>query len=210
MIQIKVQLSHIKNPAIWRNLVVPTRVTFFELHHYIQIAFGLCNYHLFEFTKYGRFFTIDLEVFRSDEDTFSLVRPFPIDADKTLVLPYLKEYGNMDYSYDFGDGWEFKITLMKEGIKDNNTSPRVVGYRGENIPEDSGGVEGLLTIRAASKNPESEDYQSLLEWNPLIEQPFDLEEVNEELADFYKDLEDTILLVEQMDSDEFGYGPYLI
>lgn len=48
MLSIKITLYKTK-PAIWRKVLVPSAVTFFDLHHIIQISMGWKNSHLFEF-----------------------------------------------------------------------------------------------------------------------------------------------------------------
>ena len=48
ILQLKITLQRIK-PDIWRRVEVKDDITFFELHHVIQIAMGWWNAHLFEF-----------------------------------------------------------------------------------------------------------------------------------------------------------------
>ena len=51
-IRIKISLDK-TIPLIWRELLVPIDITFYKLHHAIQIAMGWTNSHLFEFTIEG-------------------------------------------------------------------------------------------------------------------------------------------------------------
>ncbi|MGF3072265.1 plasmid pRiA4b ORF-3 family protein [Facklamia sp. P12934] len=194
MIQLKVQLVGIKNPAIWRNMIVPDRTTFFELHCFIQCAFGLEDRHLFSFQKYGTQLEIDLEISRDYDFSDAIANLIKKDAEKTLVLPYLYEYSSINYTYDFGDNWEFKITLMKEDVANGGIFPQVVASKGENIPEDCGGVGGLENLRELSKTPDSKEFKRLCEWNPSIGQDFNKENVNQELQDLYNKREGAILL----------------
>jgi hypothetical protein len=48
IILLKISLDNTK-PLIWRKILVEKRITFYELHHIIQIAMGWTNSHLFEF-----------------------------------------------------------------------------------------------------------------------------------------------------------------
>lgn len=186
MFQVKVQLKEIKSPSIWRNLILPNRITFFELHHIIQITFGLFDMHLFNFTKKSHSFVINLEYMRDEYFNSYNEGINYVDADKTLVLPYLLELNTLDYTYDFGDNWEFKITLMKVNVITSEEVPSVVSFRGENISEDCGGPGGLEEIRELSKTPESKEYQEWVKWNPRILEDYDLPRVNKRLAKFYR------------------------
>ena len=51
-LRIKISLNK-TNPLIWRELLVSRDITFYRLHHAIQIAMGWTNSHLFEFTIEG-------------------------------------------------------------------------------------------------------------------------------------------------------------
>nr|WP_276931980.1 plasmid pRiA4b ORF-3 family protein [Globicatella sulfidifaciens] len=186
MFQVKVQLKEIKSPPIWRNLILPNRITFFELHHIIQIAFGLYDMHLFNFTKKSYPFEINLEYMRDEYFNSYNEGINYVDADKTLVFPYLLELNSLDYTYDFGDNWEFKITLMKVKVTTSEEVPSVVSFRGENISEDCGGPGGLEEIRELAKTPDSKEYQEWVKWNPRILEDYDLPRVNKRLAKFYR------------------------
>ena len=48
ILRMKISLADIK-PLIWRRIEVKDDITFYELHHIIQIVTGWWNAHLFEF-----------------------------------------------------------------------------------------------------------------------------------------------------------------
>ena len=54
-IRIKISLDK-TNPLIWRELLVSRDITFYKLHHAVQIAMGWTNSHLFEFDTFGSAF----------------------------------------------------------------------------------------------------------------------------------------------------------
>ena len=46
---IKIRLDHVR-PLIWRDLIIPSEITFKDLSDIIQEIFGLLNYHLYSFS----------------------------------------------------------------------------------------------------------------------------------------------------------------
>ena len=98
IIQLKITLDKTK-PAIWRRIQVERAITFFELHHIIQIAFGWKNYHLHEFD-------IDQHKIGASEDYMKNVPSTDegvIDS-RIVTLNLIVEPGEIfSYMYDFGD-----------------------------------------------------------------------------------------------------------
>ena len=102
-IQIKVTLLGTE-PAIWRRIVIPSAISFFDLHHILQISMGWKNSHLFEFHAGDyRIGYIDEEFEDSDELADALV----VQADLLLG----KEKATCIYVYDFGDHWEHALEV---------------------------------------------------------------------------------------------------
>ena len=50
-IQLKIQLRNVTKPPVWRRVLIPSDITFLELHYIIQAAFGWYNEHLFKFQQ---------------------------------------------------------------------------------------------------------------------------------------------------------------
>ena len=55
--KIVIEDSH---PPIWRRVIIPDKVTFFDVHRIIQILFGWEDMHLHEFTLPGWFLFVSL------------------------------------------------------------------------------------------------------------------------------------------------------
>jgi hypothetical protein len=160
--QLKVTLLDTK-PPIWRRVLVDGGGTLDHLHEVIQAAFGWWNYHLHEFevgrTRYG--------VPDPDEDWGEP----PRDERRTRLDAIAGEGSSFRYTYDFGDGWDHKITVEKVLPTDtSSTVPACIDGRRACPPEDCGGTWGyreLLEILANRTHPEHDERR---EW---IGRPFD-------------------------------------
>jgi Plasmid pRiA4b ORF-3-like protein len=140
--QLKVTLLDTK-PPIWRRVLVDGASTLDHLHEVIQAAFGWWNYHLHEFevgrTRYG--------VPDPDEDWGEP----PRDERRTRLDAIAGEGSSFQYTYDFGDSWDHKITVEKVLPADVATVPACIDGRRACPPEDCGGTWGyrdLLEILA--------------------------------------------------------------
>ena len=92
------------------------------------------------------------------------------------------EKDTLTYEYDFGDGWEHKITLEKKLPFDRSMQlPRCLKGRRACPPEDCGGPWGYETLLAAIRDPQGEDDEELLEWvgDEFDPERFSVDEINE-------------------------------
>jgi hypothetical protein len=144
------------DPLIWRELEVPTSVTFKVLHDIIQIVMDWDDYHLWEFTVGEQRFGLPME-----EDFGATPRR---DAPKVRLRDVLTpRKAVIDYTYDFGDNWEVRLTVTD--IRQGDISqyyPRLVRGEWAAPPEDCGGLPGfyeLLDSLADPKHP-GHDYAS--------------------------------------------------
>lgn len=181
IIQLKISLQH-SNPPIWRRIQVPKSITFFDLHHVIQIAMGWTNSHLFEFIIHG--YTLGWTGDAENENEQS------IDANSVvlgLVLNHPDE--KFEYIYDFGDWWEHLIEVEALLSKDEKKIyPVCINGELRCPTEDSGGMDGFyrnLEIIRDKNHPEYNDTKTWLGkgYNP---KKFDIEKVNKELPNFKK------------------------
>jgi hypothetical protein len=143
VLQLKVQLQGIR-PPIWRRIQVPATCTFWELHCAVQDSMGWFDSHLHVFEVVNRRTGAVDRIGVPDPEFFDDVK-----ADWTVkVRSYLaapKSWAR--YLYDFGDGWEHRITLEKVLPKTDGTAyPACVTGRRACPPEDCGGVRGYSEI----------------------------------------------------------------
>ncbi|EHG32779.1 IS1096 element passenger TnpR family protein [Enterocloster clostridioformis] len=175
--QLKITIKGSK-PPIWRRVVVPEQFTFCQLHQAIQGAFGWCDYHLhkFEFKKPGLLIRETWE-----EDDLAESRGCDVLEEGTQIGTLITENPRFIYTYDFGDTWEHQILMEKE-VEYEYSYPQVLKYKGDNIPEDCGGIGSYYDLLDKLDDPEAEDHDLMEEW--ACQQgmgEYDLDEVNANL-----------------------------
>lgn len=169
--QIKVTLNGVR-PPIWRRLQVSSATRLPELHDIIQISMGWTDSHLHMFVAGDRQYGVPDPDFEDET--------IPEEGVQINAL-LKKEKDSVIYEYDFGDGWQHKVTLEK--IIDDapgRAVPRCIAGRRTCPPEDVGGIWGyeeFLTAYADKTHPEHEEF---VEWAGEYFDPerFDVEEVN--------------------------------
>jgi hypothetical protein len=133
--------------------------------------------HLFQFNKDGKSYGL------IDEDDF--YSESMVDADETLLHELnLKEGDTLNYEYDFGDSWLHTLKLQKIVSSEEGLPP--VAFAGANACpfEDCGGASAYMVLKEALLHPKNEEEREMRDtmgdFDPTF---FDLEEVNEILAD---------------------------
>jgi hypothetical protein len=169
ILQLRIALEGIE-PAIWRRILVPSEITFFELHKIIQRAMGWkdCHQHQFISNSGG---------------------PLKPSQEKVLRIGQSAkaEGACFRYEYDFGDGWNHFVLIEKIlPPDDRGKSPVCLAGARACPPEDCGGVPGyeeLLEILADPSHPERAER---LKWlgSPFDAAHFDLAATNKKLARF--------------------------
>lgn len=145
-------------PRIWRRIQVPSTYTFFDMH----VTMGWENIHLHQF---------DMQDSQTGEK-ITIGKPIPkgqfsygldiIPQDQAKIADYfvairMKGY----YLYDFGDGWNHKVTLEKIFDPEANVKyPRCVAGKRHCPPEDCGGIEGYKELLEILTNPNHEEYNA--------------------------------------------------
>jgi hypothetical protein len=166
LLRVRVELKEIL-PPIWREILVPARYSFWDLHVAIQDAMGWWDYHLHEFRLRDREGGEQVLVGIPTEEGFEDA-PEVLPGWQIPVTEYLSAPGDRaEYEYDFGDSWLHEVTL--QGVE-----PRVKGQRYPRCvagtracpPEDCGGVPGYQSVVEALLDPEHPEHQALSEWIP--------------------------------------------
>lgn len=121
------------HPPVWRRVIIPDQITFFELHKIIQILFDWDDAHLHGFHIPSDDIVID------DEGGFDPWGNHYNDFDTNIDF-FFKNYKWIRYIYDFGDDWRHKINIEKYEPDYKERFPKLVKYKGDNFMEDSGGV----------------------------------------------------------------------
>jgi Plasmid pRiA4b ORF-3-like protein len=176
-VQLRIELLRIK-PHVWRRVIVPETVTLARLHTILQAAMGWTESHLHGYEIANRRYGIE------DPDWPSSVPK--LDERRARLKSIIDEQvKDFTYLYDFGDGWEHRVTIEGLVASEMGRQPSVC-TAGESAcpPEDVGGEPGYETFLAAIADPRNERHVELKEWigYPFDPHAFDLNAVNQKLA----------------------------
>jgi hypothetical protein len=177
--QIKITLIGSK-PPIWRTVLVPDDIKLGAFHEVIQTVMGWTESHLHQFIANKQFYGMiddDLDMGMDVED----------ETKYKLSQLLTKEKDSLVYEYDFGDSWEHKILLEKILPFDAKTVLPVC-LKGKRAcpPEDCGGIWGYGDLLITISDPKHPEYEEMMEWlgGEFDPEAFDLEEINENLAEY--------------------------
>ena len=177
---LRVVLSSVSKPPVWRTLRVPSDIKLGKLHRALQAAFGWSNDHLHSFK------TQPYVGFSTNPFFGKIGADGGISDARVLYQAVLVEGAKFDYVYDFGDWWSHKITVEKI-MGPDGLAPRIecLGGKGACPPEDCGGPSGYRTIKDVLQDPSHPQYARIVEWlgtHSLDPNAFSLEETNKRLA----------------------------
>lgn len=173
--QFKVTLMGI-TPPIWRSVHVDGDCTLAQLHHFLQVAMGWENSHLYMFRvgskRYG---PLDVD----DDDELGL-----LDATRTRLAAALPGVGTtFIYAYDYGDNWQHELLLEAIMPALDMTYPRCIAGERRCPPEDVGGIGGYANYLEAMAGPNHAEHEEMMMWRgPFDPEEFFVERVNHELA----------------------------
>jgi hypothetical protein len=175
VVQLRIELLEVE-PAVWRRLLVPGGVKLAKLHEMLQAAMGWSDSHLHAFrfgaTIYGMLDDEEDDEEEGDEAAATLLDA--LDEGNEPIDEFV-------YEYDFGDGWEHRVTVERRLPED--TALRVaVCLDGQHAcpPEDVGGPDGYAAFLVAMADPSHEEHVDFMEWvgGPFDPTWFDLGEAN--------------------------------
>ena len=164
-------------PPVWRDFVVPSRLSLGELHTVLQIVMGWEDYHLHQFEIGGARYAIPDD---EDPDWGLPTR----DEDLTRLGDVAPAHATFSYEYDFGDSWDHTIDVRSisriAGDDANPEIPRCTAGARACPPEDAGGTWGYKELLEAARDPSHEEHESSLTWMGAGFDPerFDLDAVN--------------------------------
>ncbi len=154
-------------PPVTRVLDVPADIRLDRLHAVLQAALGWADYHLWEL--------------RARDVGWGVPDPDwpdgPHDARKTTLWQAIEDTGarTLTYLYDFGDGWEHTIKILRfDDAEPGRKYPVLIEASGRCPPEDVGGPWGYADFLDAIADPDHEQHDDIKEW---YEGDFDPEDV---------------------------------
>ncbi len=163
-------------PIIFRTLLVPDILTFYQLHCILQLSFGWTNSHCHQFESP---FEPNVSITNLGESYDATEKI--IDSRKVKIRPYLHLNAFIMYTYDMGDHWQHGIFVEKVSeVKPGNTHPVCLEGAKSCPPEDCGGMHGYWNLVAAMKKGKGPDFQEYVRWLGYVYNPlaFDLAAIN--------------------------------
>ncbi|UXI70312.1 plasmid pRiA4b ORF-3 family protein [Tahibacter amnicola] len=177
MAHLRVELRHV-DPLVWREFVVPVSVTLRKLHQILLTVMGWSGGHLHLFTAGHDQYGVPDPDFDGDD---------VLDEARVRLSTLIRHRKTFTYLYDFGDGWEHKITV-KRVTPAIGPCPHPFFLVGENAcpPEDIGGPPGYSHFLTVMASPDHESHQEMVEWHGALFDPkhFDAEAVGSALRAF--------------------------
>ncbi len=184
--QLKITIKD-SHPPIWRRVIVPEHITFYDLDNIIEALFGWTHSHLFEFDFYNR------------GATFA-GNPMALEDEESdaweCIDDWMEEGLTFLYTYDFGDDWIHTVKVEK--IVDYDARyPKVLKYKGPNMIEDCGGIWGFERYRDEAEEFDMEDINEMFQhWDLSVAMPVVHED--EDWMDAEYDEGDMIAMLEDM------------
>jgi len=173
--QMKIRIE-LEGWDVWRRVLVPSTYSFRHLHNIIQIVFDWQNCHLHEFYAHKQDAKTMHIIMDDDPETLQWI-DFDIRDVVQERFVALKDifpvYDNVEYVYDFGDGWQHTFTIEKV-MRSNEFKATYLDGNGERPPEDvggSGGYQEYKDIMADEKHPEHENMKAWAETQKERELP---------------------------------------
>ncbi len=136
--QLKITIKGSK-PPIWRRILVPKGITFENLHQIIQTAFCWSDEHLYQF----EFRSEGVRIIPDKENGSPKFQNYLSDERIDGLLSGASKF---TYTYDFGDNWEHVIQVEDMTEEYAESYAQVIKYKGDNIPENCGGITGYYEL----------------------------------------------------------------
>ena len=152
-----------------RTLVVPSNLNFYQLHRILQDAFEWHDCHLHQFVltrdEYERPMKIIQPEFMKNEDWLALDESLEsTDSTTVTVREIFESQKNLDYEYDFGDGWIHTIKLKRFIPNCTTPYPHCTEAIGDAPMEDSGGPYGFDEKMKILNDPDHPEHEWISEW----------------------------------------------
>lgn len=162
----------------WREIEIPATCTFLDLHVAIQRIFNWYDEHLFSFhTKArGRKLHIEEAAFIDPScEVFAEPDVAVVEASRIQLGDVFPRTRTARYEYDYGDGWEHRVKVVKTIANSTLTAPRLADGNGDAPPEDVGGIGGFEHFLMVMADPEHPEHRDLFAWAmSQMAEPFDL------------------------------------
>jgi len=165
-LRFEIELTEIA-PRVWREIVVPARFSFWDLHVAIQDAMSWQDSHLHSFRGVRISGDDSCWVGIPDEEDWEGLPP-TMPGWHVPLLEHFRMPGDVaEYEYDFGDSWLHVVTLtaIERRVK-GAPYPCCTGGARACPPEDCGGVPGYAQLLDALLDPHHPEHEEIMAWIP--------------------------------------------
>lgn len=148
-------------PTVWRTFTVRSDVSLAVLSDYLTIIMGWNGSHLHHFRMPNSAPFEYNEPQASSPDT-----NYAYNEENLRLDQLVRQAGDwFDFDYDFGDGWNHKVTLVKTLPLGGQAPISLLDGANACPPDDCGGPHGYRRVLAAlhTSNPSQEQLE-ILEW----------------------------------------------
>lgn len=154
--QLRIELRDVE-PTIWRQLLVPASIKLHKLHVVLLWTMGWAGGHLHEFV-------IGHDHYGEPDPDFDT--PPRVQRDNRFTLAAaLGPRKWFLYFYDFGDGWEHRVTVEQVLPADPGVKlPQCLDGANACPPEDVGGPPGYAEFLETIRDPAHEEHGAMLQW----------------------------------------------
>lgn len=198
------------NPKIERVVMLDSNLSFEDLHGLIMGVTQFQGYHQYAFKVAAREGFNDIEIVCDENDIteaksyYNYLKSNGANAEElaryhfpdykvasnTVLSEIFEENKKCIYEYDFGDGWELDITLLKKNDSDTCIIPICLSGKEAAPPEDCGGVSGykhLLKVLSSDSIKNTEEYNELKSWVHDMKwiDSFDIETANKKIKKLF-------------------------
>jgi len=155
LLQVRVMLTDVDDPPVWRRLLIPADYRLDRVHAVIQAAMGWQDCHL--------------HVFRIGDASYARPDPYDelgfLDETKFAIGDLVAPADRIEYEYDFGDSWKHELVVEERTVaRDDAMYPACIAGKGACPPEDCGGSYGFAEFKALLAGPPSSEREEMLEW----------------------------------------------
>jgi len=151
--QLEIVLKDVK-PQVWRSVLIPSDCTLAQVHEALLTAMGWEGIHLYAFRIEDSIY-----VEESYDWPEASIDPGTVRLGDVVALG-----DEFEFHYDFGDGWEHRVTVTDRLPTAGHIRPTCLAGGGACPPEDVGGPWGYADFLKAIGDPQHARHEELLEW----------------------------------------------